>query len=107
VIEFPLHKWAPQQWRQIPLGTLNAVAETAVFFAFSHDGYRRITDFKHQVLSQYTAGQIAGDFNLAVFMLQCFAVSTKLQLKCCYIKIPIPPRQHDTNAAKKKTGLDD
>jgi TRAP transporter TAXI family solute receptor len=141
-IEFPLHKWAPQQWRQIPIGTLSAIAETAGFLLFlmtviggfwlvririfKHiwqrrkdklDEYfnqvtqienqqkpvedpeqlrlllRQVTDFKHQVLSQYTAEQIAGDFNLVVFMLQCFAVSTKLQLKMLFYQSPNSPSQ--------------
>ena len=136
-VEFRLHKWTPQLWKRIPLGTVSAIAETAGFLIFlltliggywvlrfrvlKHlwqrkkdklDEYflsvmqievdqkpvedpnklreflRRITDYKHQVLHQYTAEQIAGDFNLVVFILHCFAVSTKLQLKMLLYQNP-------------------
>jgi hypothetical protein len=136
-IEFPLHKWSPQKWKRIPIGTLSAIAETLGFFilvATIIGGYwvvrfrvlkhvlqrqkdkldeyfvsvmqievdqkpveepnklreflRQITDYKHQVLRQYTAEQISGDFNLVVFILQCFAVSTKLQLKMLLYQDP-------------------
>ncbi|MGH7596960.1 MAG: TAXI family TRAP transporter solute-binding subunit [bacterium] len=42
---------------------------------------RRVTECKHEVLRQYTAEQFQGDFGLMVFILECYSVATKLQLK--------------------------
>ncbi len=129
-VEFSLHKWAPQRWKRIPIGTLSAIAEAAGFLVFlgtlfvgywvlrirklrhvwqrqkDHlDEYfdrvmqiekeqkevedpkilrqflRRVTECKHEVLRQYTAEQFQGDVGLMVFILECYSVATKLQLK--------------------------
>lgn len=129
-VEFPLHKWSPQRWKQIPVDTLSAIAETMGFLIFlvtllggfwvlrfrvlrhawqrkkdKLDEHflqvmrieveqkeiedprelrlflRRVTECKHQVLRQYTAEQITGDLGLLGFILECYAVATKLQLK--------------------------
>jgi TRAP transporter TAXI family solute receptor len=132
-VEFPLHKWTPQRWKRIPIGTLSAIAETSGFVIglmtlltgywvlrfriLKHawqrqkdklDEYflevmkieaeqktvedpqalrqllRQVTDCKHRVLQQYTAEQFQGDFGLMVFILECYSVATKLQLKMLF-----------------------
>lgn len=139
-VEFPLHKWAPQRWKRIPIGTLSAIAETSGFLiglvtlltgywvlrfrVLKHawqrqkdhlDEYfdkvmqiekeqkeiddpkllrqflRRVTDCKHEVLRQYTAEQFQGDFGLLVFILECYSVATKLQLKMLLYQNPSSP----------------
>ncbi len=139
-VEFPLHKWTPQRWKRIPIGTFSAIAETAGFFIFlatllssfwvvrfrvlkhawqrqkDHlDEYfdkvmqiereqkavedpkqlrqflRRVTECKHEVLRQYTAEQFQGDFGLLVFILECYSVATKLQLKMLLYQNPSSP----------------
>ena len=52
---------------------------------------RRVTECKHQVLRQYTAEQLIGDFGLMVFILECYSVATKLQLKMLLYQDRIPP----------------
>ncbi len=141
-VEFPLHKWTPQRWKRIPIGTLSAIAETSGFIiglitlltgywvlrfrVLKHawqrqkdklDEYflevmkieaeqkivedpkalrqllRQVTDCKHRVLQQYTAEQFQGDFGLMVFVLECYSVATKLQLKMLFYQ------DHDSSSS--------
>lgn len=54
---------------------------------------RRVTDCKHEVLRQYTAEQFQGDFGLMVFILECYSIATKLQLKMLFYQNPDTPPQ--------------